>query len=171
MKKLIKKLICFGKEKKKDKKKEKKEPETQEEVSEESAKAESPANIIQQLMEAEPESRTILLHGELNEEKSSEIIAGIIGLTKIKAPKKDLKEGESELEEIKAMVKQNFESEELDDATINQIANMIKAKRDKNKPPPQSGGNSGSGAPAQASLQEQKLRRAVRKIIKRKLKK
>ena len=85
--------------------------------------------------------------------------------------KKDLKEGESELEEIKAMVKQNFESEELDDATINQIANMIKAKRDKNKPPPQSGGNSGSGAPAQASLQEQKLRRAVRKIIKRKLKK
>ena len=95
MKKLIKKLICFGKEKKKDKKKEKKEPETQEEeVSEEQAAAAGPANIIQQLMEAEPESRTILLHGELNEEKSSEIIAGIIGLTKIKTPKKDLEEGE-----------------------------------------------------------------------------
>ncbi len=95
MKNIIKRLIDFGKEKKKDKKKEKKEPETQEEeVSEESAKAQSPANIIQQLMDAEPESRTILLHGELTEEKSSEIIAGIIGLTKIKPPKKDLKPGE-----------------------------------------------------------------------------
>ena len=95
MKNIIKKLICFGKDKKKDKKKKQQETEeTKQEVSEESAKPESPANIIQQLMEAEPESRTILLHGELNEEKSSEIIAGIIGLTKIKAPKKELKEGE-----------------------------------------------------------------------------
>ena len=92
-------------------------------------------------------------------------------------PKKDknkkkgkINEGESELEEIKAMVRQNFEGEELDDATINQIANMIKAKRDKNKPPPKSGGNSGSGAPAQASLEEQKLRQAVRRMIKKKLK-
>ena len=74
------------------------------------------------------------------------------------------------LEEIKAMVRQNFEGEELDDATINSIAKMIKAKRDKNKPPPKSGGNSGSGAPAQASMQEQKLRRAVRNIIRKKLK-
>ena len=91
MKNIIKKLVSLAKEKKKDKKKKKEEQEVSEE-----AKTEGPANIIQQLMEAdaEPESRTILLHGELNEEKSSEIIAGIIGLTKIKPPKKDLKPGE-----------------------------------------------------------------------------
>ena len=95
MKNIIKKLVSFAKEKKKDKKKKQQETEeAQEESSEEGAKAENPASIIQQLMEAEPESRTILFHGELNEEKSSEIIAGIIGLTKIKPPKKDLKEGE-----------------------------------------------------------------------------
>ena len=43
---------------------------------------------------------------------------------------------------------------------------MIKARtliKSFSKPPPKSGGNSGSGAPAQASMQEQKLRRAVRK--------
>ena len=91
MKNIIKKLVSLAKEKKKDKKKKKEEQEVSEE-----AKTEGPANIIQQLMEAdaEPESRTILLHGELNEEKSFEIIAGIIGLTKIKPPKKDLKPGE-----------------------------------------------------------------------------
>jgi ATP-dependent Clp protease protease subunit len=95
MKNIIKKFVSFAKEKKKDKKKKQQEAEeAQEESSEEGAKAENPASIIQQLMEAEPESRTILFHGELNEEKSSEIIAGIIGLTKIKPPKKDLKEGE-----------------------------------------------------------------------------
>jgi ATP-dependent Clp endopeptidase proteolytic subunit ClpP len=84
MKNIIKKFVSFAKEKKKDKKKKQQEAEeAQEESSEEGAKAENPASIIQQLMEA-----------ELNEEKSSEIIAGIIGLTKIKPPKKDLKEGE-----------------------------------------------------------------------------
>ena len=91
MKNIIKKLVTFAKKKGK---KNKEDSEESQEVSEETAKAESPANIIQQLMEAEPESRTILFHGELNEEKSSEIIAGIIGLTKIRPPKKDLKEGE-----------------------------------------------------------------------------
>lgn len=95
MKNIIKKLVSFAKEKKKDKKKkEEEESEETQEVSEEAVKAESPASIIQQLMDSEPESRTILFHGELNEEKSSEIIAGIIGLTKIRPPKQDLKEGE-----------------------------------------------------------------------------
>ena len=90
---------------------------------------------------------------------------GIIGSTEIN-------ESESELEEIKAMVRQNFEGEELDDNMINQIAKMIKAKRDKNKAPaPKSGGNSGSGAPAQPSMQEQKLREAIRRIIRKQLKK
>ena len=92
MKNIIKKLVTFAKDKKKDKKKSKQEVE---EVStEEEAKQEGATNLIQQLMEAEPESRTILFHGELNEEKSAEVIAGIIGLTKIKPPKQDLKEGE-----------------------------------------------------------------------------
>lgn len=90
MKSIIKKLVSFAK--KKDKKNNK---EQEEEVSSEEATVENPAtNLIQQLMEAESESRTILFHGELSEEKSAEIIAGIIGLTKIKPPKKDLKEGE-----------------------------------------------------------------------------
>ena len=92
MKNIIKKLVTFAKDKKKDKKKTKQEVE--EASSEEESKQEGAANLIQQLMEAEPESRTILFHGELNEEKSAEVIAGIIGLTKIKPPKQDLKEGE-----------------------------------------------------------------------------
>ena len=92
MKNIIKKLVTFAKDKKKDKKKTKQEVE--EASSEEEPKQEGAANLIQQLMEAEPESRTILFHGELNEEKSAEVIAGIIGLTKIKPPKQDLKEGE-----------------------------------------------------------------------------
>jgi len=94
MKNIIKKLVTFAKEKKKDKKKKSKQ-EVEEVSTEEETKQEGgTANLIQQLMEAEPESRTILFHGELNEEKSAEIIAGILGLTKIKAPKEDLKEGE-----------------------------------------------------------------------------
>ena len=89
-----------------------------------------------------------------------------------KGKKENISEGESELEEIKAMVRQNFEGEEIDDNLINQIAKMIKAKRDKNKaPPPKSGGNSGSGAPAQPSMQEQKLREAIRRMIRKQLKK
>jgi len=92
MKNIIKKLVTFAKEKKKDKKKSKQEVE---EVSTEEAKQDgAAANLIQQLMEAEPESRTILFHGELNEEKSAEVIAGIIGLTKVKPPKQIVKEGD-----------------------------------------------------------------------------
>jgi ATP-dependent Clp endopeptidase proteolytic subunit ClpP len=95
MKNIIKKLVTFAKDKKKDKKNKTKQHEVEEASSEEEVKQEGgAANLIQQLMEAEPESRTILFHGELNEEKSAEVIAGIIGLTKIKAPKQDLKEGE-----------------------------------------------------------------------------
>ena len=85
--------------------------------------------------------------------------------------KGDLKENESELEEIKDMVRQNFEGEDLDDSMVDSIARMIKAKRDKNKPPPSNtSGQGSSGAPAQPSMQEQKLRRAVRKMIKKKMK-
>jgi len=90
----------------------------------------------------------------------------------VKGKKENINEGESELEEIKAMVRQNFEGEELDDATINQIANLIKQKRDKNKPPTSSsGGDSSSGAPAQPSMQERKLRESIRRVIRKQLKK
>lgn len=95
MKNIIKKLVTLAKEKKKDKKNKTKQHEVEEASSEEEAKQDgAAANLIQQLMDAEPESRTILFHGELNEEKSAEVIAGIIGLTKIKAPKQNLQEGE-----------------------------------------------------------------------------
>jgi len=75
----------------------------------------------------------------------------------VKGKKENINEGESELEEIKAMVRQNFEGEELDDATINQIANMIKQKRDKNKPPPSNSSGNNS------SMQERKLRKPIRR--------
>ena len=93
MKNIIKKLVTFAKDKKKDKKNKTKQ-EVEEVSTEEETKQEGAANLIQQLMEAEPESRTILFHGELNEEKSAEVIAGIIGLTKIKPPKQNLEKGE-----------------------------------------------------------------------------
>lgn len=90
MKKLIKHIL-FGK--KKEKKKD--EEEESHESSEEPGEAQTaPANLIQQMLGQESESRTLLLHGELNEERSSEVIAGILALTKIKEPKKDLKEGD-----------------------------------------------------------------------------
>jgi ATP-dependent Clp protease protease subunit len=91
MKNLIKRII-FGKKKDKKPQEEESDKEVSEESSEEQAAA--PANLIQQMLGQEQESRTILLHGELNEERSSEVIAGILALTKLKAPKKDLKEGE-----------------------------------------------------------------------------
>ena len=86
-----------------------------------------------------------------------------------------LKEGESEMEEIKSMLMQNLTNDESTDAEVKKqveaLAKMIKQKRDKTKPPPKSGGNSGSGAPAQPSMEEQKLRETIRKMIKKKLKK
>ena len=92
-----------------------------------------------------------------------------------KMDKKDsLKEGESEIEEIKSMLMQNLTNDESGDAEVKKqieaLAKMIKQKRDKNKPPPKAGGNN-SGAPAQPSMEEQKLREAIRRIIKKKLKK
>ena len=87
-----------------------------------------------------------------------------------KPAKAKLKEEDSEMEEIKDMIKQNFSGEDLDDGIIASMAKMIKSKRDKSKPPSKSGGNN-SGAPAQPSMQEKKLREAIRNIIKNKMKK
>jgi len=87
-----------------------------------------------------------------------------------KPSKVKLKEEDSEMQEIKDMIKQNFDGEDLDDGIITSMAKMIKDKRSKSKAPPQSGGND-SGAPAQPSMQEKKLREAIKKLIRNKLKK
>ena len=64
MKNIIKKLVTFAKDKKKDKKNKTKQ-EVEEVSTEEEAKQEGgAANLIQQHKEAEPESQTILFHGE-----------------------------------------------------------------------------------------------------------
>jgi len=87
-----------------------------------------------------------------------------------KPAKTKLKEEDSEMQEIKDMIKQNFDGEDLDDGIITSMAKMIKDKRSKSKAPPQSGGND-SGSPAQPTMQEKKLREAIKKLIKNKLKK
>ena len=69
---------------------------------------------------------------------------------------------------------QNLTNSESEDAEVKKhietLANMIKSKREKNNPPPKSGGNN-SGSPVQPTMQEKKLREAIKKIIKNKLKK
>ena len=45
-------------------------------------------------MAEEMESRTMLLQGEVNEEKAGEIISGFLALADLKPPKGELKEGE-----------------------------------------------------------------------------
>jgi len=91
-----------------------------------------------------------------------------------KPAKVKLKEEESDIEEIKSMLMQNLTNSESEDAEVKKhietLANMIKSKREKNNPPPKSGGNN-SGSPAQPTMQEKKLREAIKKIIKNKLKK
>jgi ATP-dependent protease ClpP protease subunit len=110
MKSFINKLIKFAKEKKKDKKKKKKEEEAQKptpiapEVPQKPLPVETPQESPQQAEEAlkallggmpeEAESRTMLLNGELDEEKAAEILSGLIALSQLKPPKKDVKEGE-----------------------------------------------------------------------------
>ena len=110
MKSIINKLINFAKEKKKDKKKKKKEEETQKpspvapEAPQPPLRPEAPQENQQQAEEAlkallggvaeESESRTMLLTGELDEEKAAEILSGFIALSQLKPPKKNVKEGE-----------------------------------------------------------------------------
>jgi len=101
---MIKKLVSFAKEKKKTKKKVKEEIEEEsEEVSEDDEKLAEPEgeekptvdvrSLLQGAME-EMESRTMLLQGEVNEEKAGEILSGFLALADLKPPKQNLKEGE-----------------------------------------------------------------------------
>ena len=101
MKSFINKLIKFAKEKKKDKKKKKEEeaqvtpaPQQDEGTQEPSPQAEEAIKALLGGMPEEAESRTMLLNGELDEEKAAEILSGLIALSQLKPPKKDVKEGE-----------------------------------------------------------------------------
>jgi len=101
MKHMIKKLVGFAKEKKKTKKKSK-EVEEQEEASEDNSEeseeqGEKPPVDVKALlagMAEEMESRTMLLQGNLDEEKSGEILSGFLALADLKPPKAILKNGE-----------------------------------------------------------------------------
>ena len=95
MKHIIERIVRFAKEKKTKKKA--KVEETEQEVAEEASEQQPPAIDVQALlsgMAEEMESRTMLLQGEVNEEKAGEIISGFLALANLKPPKKDLKKGE-----------------------------------------------------------------------------
>ena len=103
MKHMIKKLVSFAKEKKKTKKKTKKEIEEEtKEISEDKAEEtkqedQNPPVDVRTLLQGameEMESRTMLLQGEVNEEKAGEILSGFLALADLKPPKQNLKEGE-----------------------------------------------------------------------------
>ena len=51
-------------------------------------------DLVSMLMGEQTESRILMLHGELDEEKSMEIISAFISLTHLTKPKKNPKEGE-----------------------------------------------------------------------------
>ena len=107
MKKIIQRIARFAKDKKTDKKtkkKDKKEKKAVEETIEEtpneqpeSDNPEKPPVDVRALlsgMAEEMESRTMLLQGELNEEKSGEILSGFLALAELKPKRTGLKKGE-----------------------------------------------------------------------------
>ena len=103
MKHMIKKLVSFAKEKKKTKKKvkeeveEESEEESEEKPEETGEQEEKPTVDVRSLLQGameEMESRTMLLQGEVNEEKAGEILSGFLALADLKPPKQNLKEGE-----------------------------------------------------------------------------
>jgi ATP-dependent Clp protease protease subunit len=94
MKSILERIVRFAKDKKGKKTKAKEEEEVQEQEVPEEGK---PAIDVQALlsgMAEEMESRTMLLQGEVNEEKAGEIISGFLALAHLKSPKQNLKEGE-----------------------------------------------------------------------------
>jgi len=99
MKHIIRKLVSFAKEKKKDKKKKEEaeeKPNEDPKAPEEETEERPPIDVKALLsgMAEEMESRTMLLQGNLDEEKSGEILSGFLALADLKAPKQNLKEGE-----------------------------------------------------------------------------
>lgn len=100
MKNIIERIIRFTKEKK-TKKKTKEEPKRPQKTPEApevpETQEEKPAIDVQALlsgMAEEMESRTMLLQGNLDEEKAGEIISGFLALADLKPPKQNLQKGE-----------------------------------------------------------------------------
>ena len=96
MKHIIERIVRFAKEKKGKKKSKVEEPEKEvvEETSDKQEKAPIDVQALLSGMAEEMESRTMLLQGEVNEEKAGEIISGFLALADLKPPKGELKEGE-----------------------------------------------------------------------------
>jgi len=96
MKHIIERIVRFAKEKKGKKKTKVEEPEQEvtEETSDKQEKAPIDVQALLSGMAEEMESRTMLLQGEVNEEKAGEIISGFLALADLKPPKGELKEGE-----------------------------------------------------------------------------
>ena len=94
MKHIIERIIKFAKEKKGKKKTKEPEKEIIEETSDPEEKPAVDVRALLSGMAEEMESRTMLLQGEVNEEKAGEIISGFLALADLKPPKGELKEGE-----------------------------------------------------------------------------
>ena len=95
MKHIIERIVRFAKDKKDKKKKSKvEEKETAEETSDQEEKPAVDVRALLSGMAEEMESRTMLLQGNLDEEKAGEIISGFLALADLKPPKQDLKKGE-----------------------------------------------------------------------------
>lgn len=96
MKHIIERIVRFAKEKKGKKKSKVEEPEQEvaEETSDKQEKAPIDVQALLSGMAEEMESRTMLLQGEVNEEKAGEIISGFLALADLKPPKGEPKEGE-----------------------------------------------------------------------------
>ena len=94
MKHIIERIVRFAKEKKGKKKSKVEEQEVTEETSDKQEKAPIDVQALLSGMAEEMESRTMLLQGEVNEEKAGEIISGFLALADLKPPKGELKEGE-----------------------------------------------------------------------------
>ena len=95
MKHIIERIVRFAKEKKGKKKTKEPEKEVVEETSDK--QEEKPGIDVQALLSGmadEMESRTMLLQGEVNEEKAGEIISGFLALADLKPPKAELEKGE-----------------------------------------------------------------------------
>jgi ATP-dependent Clp protease protease subunit len=108
---IIHRLARFAKEKKKSKKKvvKEEEEESSEEVSEDPAEPqeEKPPLDVKALLSGmadEMESRTMLLQGNVDEEKAGEIISGFLALADLKPPRQNLKKDEMPYDPIKMYI-------------------------------------------------------------------
>jgi len=103
VKKILKRIIKLTKGCEEDTKEEPKEQpkETSKEEVKSKDKKEDLMSMLMGNPSEQPESRILMLHSELSEEKAMEIISTFIALTQLIKPKEDLKEGELPYDPIK----------------------------------------------------------------------